>query len=98
MQESSTIHVPFAELSTAHRFFYWIAANTAIGLLRPYRPSIDDIGADIVRIWDEQTFTPADTLDISLLADRLKPYLEKYAAKNRRTKTPEQTVQRRRKN
>jgi hypothetical protein len=98
MQDSLTIHIPFSELSTAHRFFYWISANVAIGLLRPSPPTMEEIGADIVRIWDEQKFAPADVLDFSLMADRLKPHLAKYAVRDRQTCSSERPIRRRRKN
>jgi hypothetical protein len=99
MQDSLTIHIPFSELSTAHRFFYWISANVAIGLLRPSPPTTEEIGADIVRIWDEQKFAPADVLDFSRMADRLKPHLAKYAAEDRASiPEPQARCQRRAKN
>jgi hypothetical protein len=88
-------HVPFAQLSTAHRFFYWISATVAIGLLRSWPPTTEEIGADIIRIWDEQKFAPADVLDFSRMADRLKPHLAKYAAEDRAS-IPEPEARRRR--
>jgi hypothetical protein len=91
-------HVPFAQLSTAHRFFYWISATVAIGLLRPWPPTTEEIGADIIRIWDEQKFAPGDVLDFSLMADRLKPHLAKYAVRDRQTCVSERPIRRRRKN
>lgn len=97
MSIDRTIHVPFTELAIAERFLYWICANAAIGLLRPWPPTIEEIGLDIIRIWDEQKFAPADVLDFVSMAERMKPHLAKYAVTAPRAWIPERPTRRRRK-
>jgi hypothetical protein len=41
---------------------------------------MEKIGKDLLRLWDEQKFAPADVLDFVWMAERLKPHLAKYAA------------------
>jgi hypothetical protein len=90
-------HIPFAQLSIADRFLYWMCANVAIGLLRPWPPTPEEIGKDIIRIWDEQKFAPVDVQDFVSMAERLKPHLAKYAVKDPRARIPERPTQKRRK-
>jgi hypothetical protein len=47
-------HIPFAQLSTSHRFLYMVSATVAIGLLRPWSLNAEEISEDLMRIWDER--------------------------------------------
>jgi hypothetical protein len=81
-------HLPFAQLSIAERFLYFTGAVVAIGRRRPWSRTAAEIGEDLRRIWDDQKFTPADVVDFTRMADRLKPHLTKYAVKDPQAWTP----------
>ena len=98
MSSHQNNHVPFAQLSIAERFLYFLGAVGAIGLLRPWPPIAEEIGEDLRRIWDEQKYTPADVVDFSTMAVRLEPHLTKYADRARRVWIPELPPQKRRRN
>jgi hypothetical protein len=77
-----------------------------IGWMRYGRPTIAArfcspaalaVGQDIIRIWDEQKFAPADVLDFVSMAERLKPHLAKYAVTAPRAWISERPMRRRRK-
>ena len=97
MNLEQNTHIPFAQLPTPARFFYWLSATVAIGLLRPWPPTPEEIGEDLIRIWDEQKYTPADVRDFSRMADRLKPHLAKYAVKDSPAWFPNRPERKRRK-
>jgi hypothetical protein len=90
-------HIPFSQLSTSHRFLYMVSATVAIGLLRPWSLNAEEISEDLMRIWDEQKYTPADVLSFSCLADRLKPHLAKYSGQYPCTRFTDYTKRQRRK-
>jgi hypothetical protein len=90
-------HIPFAQLSTSHRFLYMVSATLAIGLLRPWSLNAEEISEDLMRIWDEQKYTPADVLSFSCMANLLKPHLAKYAMKDLSACLPDHPARKRRK-
>jgi hypothetical protein len=90
-------HIPFSQLSTSHRFLYMVSATVAIGLLRPWSLNAEEISEDLMRIWDEQKYTPEDVLSFSRMADRLKPHLAKYSGQDACTRFTDYTKRQRRK-
>ena len=80
----------------AERFFYFLGATVAVALLCPWPPPEEEFGEDLIRIWDEQKYTPADVVDFAGMADRLKPHVSKYAAKDPAVWLPKSPSRRRR--
>jgi hypothetical protein len=54
-----------------------MAAMAAIGMVRPWPPTNDEM-EDLIRIWDDEKFTPAEALDLHGMVDHLKPFVQKY--------------------
>lgn len=84
MNAKERSHVPFAQLTPEHRFFYGLAAQAAILHLRPYLAAIQlVIGDDVVRrLWGEYTLTPADAAEFYENPEGLEPYLLHCAVKD----------------
>ena len=60
------------------RFLYILSAMSALGPLRAGNTTEEELKEDLIRIWDEQKFTPADAADFANMADRLRPLLTTY--------------------
>ena len=96
MDANSDIHVPFAQLPITDRFLYFLGGNVAILLLHPWSPTVEEIGKELIRIWDEQRYTPADVAEFNPMAHRLKPLLVEYAAKTRQAEFSQLPLRRKR--
>jgi len=64
------------------RFFYGLGAMAALGTQPPRAVAESEVVEDLIRIWDEQKYTPADAVDFAAMADSIKPHLTKYAVKD----------------
>ena len=78
MNIQQNAHVPFAQLPMVERFFYILGAMGAVGPMRAGNTTEEELKEDLIRIWDEQKFTPADAADFANMADRLRPLLTRY--------------------
>ncbi len=66
------------------RFLYCLGAMGALGPLRAGNTTDEELKEDLIRIWDEQKFTPADAADFPTMAQRLKPLLTRYVVEESR--------------
>ncbi|HTZ89244.1 MAG TPA: hypothetical protein VMA71_02830 [Alloacidobacterium sp.] len=71
----------YAQLPIVERFLYVLGAMVAIGPLRAGDTTDEEMKEDLIRIWNEQKFTPADAADFGTMGERLKPLLARYIVK-----------------
>jgi hypothetical protein len=96
MDANSDIHVPFAQLPITDRFLYFLGGYVAILLLHPWSSTEEEVGKELIRLWDDQKYTPADIVDFNRMAPRLEPLLAEYAAEKWQAGTPQMPPPRRR--
>jgi len=71
------------------RFLYILGAMSAMGPLRPGDTTDEEVRQDLIRIWDEQMYTPDDAVDFGTMSDRLKPHLTRYIVNDPLASLPE---------
>ncbi len=96
MNEQRNAHVPFAQLPMVERFFYLLGAMIAVGPLLAGNATKEELKDDLIRIWDEERFTPADAANFPAMADRLKPLVTRYIVNDPRIWLPESPRRKRR--
>jgi hypothetical protein len=70
------------------RFLYILGAMGALGPQRAGNTTEEELKEDLIRIWDEQKYTPADAADFATMDDRLEPLLTRYILEESRIWLP----------
>ena len=96
MNIQRNVHVPFAQLPMVERFLYLLGVMGALWPLLAENTTKEELRDDLIRIWDEQKYTPADAVDFGTMANRLRPLLTWYAVKGPHGWCPESPSRRKR--